>query len=86
MSQLVEAERFWTEYFTADHNQSSGGLERLLYGRRRRKRDSKRRWIARFRIGRVIPALVIVEHDLEGRLKPAEYVSNLDAIRHCHAS
>lgn len=30
-----------------------------------RKRDSKRRWKARCRIGRAIPGIVIVEHQLD---------------------
>lgn len=46
-----------------------------------RKRDSKRRWVARFRIGRPIPWKAIVEHDLKARLVPAEYLANFDAIK-----
>lgn len=51
---------------------------------RRRKPDSKRRWLARFRIGRPVPWLAMEEHpDLKDRLKPARFLINMDAI--CHA-
>lgn len=46
----------------------------------RRKRDSKRRWKARARFGRLIPRIVIWEH-LLGDLGPWEWVHNIDAAR-----
>lgn len=48
----------------------------------RPKRPSKRRWIARFHIGKPVPWLAIMEYpDLKKRLVPAQYMVNMDAIR-----
>jgi hypothetical protein len=48
----------------------------------RRKHSSKRRIIARFRMGKIIPAIAILEHrGLEQRLKPSVYLHNIDGIR-----
>ena len=45
----------------------------------RRKRDSKRRWKARYLAGRVIPHIAVVEHSLT--LTDPEYCPHLDAYR-----
>lgn len=48
----------------------------------RPKYPSKRRWIARFRIGRPIPWLAMMTHpDLKRRCEPCRYLINMDAIR-----
>ena len=49
----------------------------------RRKRTSKRRWIARFHMGKVIPYEVLLEHPkLLKRLVLARFLINQDAIQH----
>lgn len=47
----------------------------------RRKQDSKRRWIARFRLGRFIPYLVIMQHNIKRRLTPCAFEPNRDGVR-----
>lgn len=46
-----------------------------------RKRDSKRRWVKRWKLGRMIPWLVVEEYELVERLVPSEFLINVDAIR-----
>jgi hypothetical protein len=47
-----------------------------------RSRISKRRWIARWRNGQVIPFIALMEYpDLEKRLKPSRYLPHGDAIQ-----
>lgn len=43
-----------------------------------KKRDSKRRWIARCRLGKAIPFLVIMEHGLGARF----VFETVDIARH----
>ena len=46
------------------------------------KSDSKRRWLARFRLGKFIPYVVLDEHpDLAYRLSPITYEPYIDAFR-----
>lgn len=48
----------------------------------RRKLTSKRRWLARFRIGKPVPWLALMTFpELKKRLVPAERLMNVDAIR-----
>lgn len=46
----------------------------------RRKLDSKRRWIARFRIGKFLPWIVVENYSLKDRLTPAKFYVNRDGI------
>lgn len=47
-----------------------------------RKHDSKRRWIARFFQNKLVPFTAIEEHpDLRKRLRPMEYMDDMDCIR-----
>lgn len=46
-----------------------------------RKRDSRRRWKARYRIGMVIPWFVVEDHKLRQFVTGCEFLANVDAVR-----
>lgn len=46
----------------------------------RRKQVSKRRWVARFKLGKLIPYTAILNHDLASRLRPCRALVNMDAV------
>jgi hypothetical protein len=48
---------------------------------RRWKKDSKRRWIARFKLGRSIPWSIVVEYGFDKIWNNYKFMAHMDAIK-----